>query len=261
MRSFMHLCTSQLPSTMPASLPRFFSSRIITPVNYLKTEANTGKIQELALRKTEQERELQQLISQQQLSPMLSERFQNKVVYTLQTDSPATLLAKGGLTAGSSSLMWTPENGNNHGFVCFSLLPEITTIFREKQLTIDKRDCYIYAFPLSGLFWLPGGPWRQVCSPGAFPLPAWWRARKVIDIKNGKVALGEIVGQNDPQENIQCVSFTKFMQNRLRKPLLLNVADEDYPEIYDIIDTPASAAFQHKITQHYHPNKTSNRLL
>jgi hypothetical protein len=135
-------------------------------------------------------------------------------------------------------------------FLCCLKLPPF---LRKKKYL--RRIAYMYAFPLTGLFWLPGGPWRQICSPGAFPLPEWWRARKVLDVEHQTIDLGKTTGQGNAPAN-SCESFKSYMENTVRIPLLLNVADEDYPEVYDITDTAESAKFQQQVAEYYKQKKT-----
>jgi hypothetical protein len=231
---------------------RLFSS-VSASVEFVTQQASEKSRRELVAHHQQQ-----QLILQQKYPTMLSHVFHHEIAYSLRTESPEEMLTRGGLLASGSfktNLDWSPDSGNNNGFICLSLLPGLTTIFMEKKLTANNSRAYIYAFPLSGLFWLPGGPWRQVCSPGALPTPLWWRAREVVDIENGKIKLGKTVGQGNTHPT-PCERFKSYLENSLQKPLLLNVADEDYPEIYEIEDTPETAIFQERVKEHYQQKKS-----
>jgi hypothetical protein len=248
MKSFTTLGKKLLPPSASSFQNRFFS-HFASPLMHLMTEtASAGQMKKLMAYKEQQERYLQT-----KYPLMLSRVFNKEIVYSLRMETPAEMIAGGGLRpsgGAEAALSWSIDSGNNTGFICFSLLPEVAVIFRERKSTTSNRRNYIYAFPMDGLFWLPGGPWRQVCSPGAFPVPSWWRAREVLDVNNNRVQLGPLIGQGQPHPH-SCERFESYLRNTVRAPLLLNKGDEDYPEIYEITDTPETELFQKQVAEHY----------
>jgi hypothetical protein len=252
MKSFITPGKQLLQTSASTFQNRFFSGFAPSPVRIMTEQPLAEKIRQLTAFKEQQERYLQR-----KYPHMLKCTFHQEIVYSLRTETPKEIIANGGLTTSSSILadiMWSIDSGNNAGMVCFSLLPEVSAIFRAKKLTASNSS-YLYAFPLNGTFWLPGGPWRQVCSPGAFPITPWWRAREVRDVNDNRVELGPLMGQGEPHPHT-CQRFESYLRNTLQAPILLNVADEDYPEIYEIIDTPETALFQKQVMEHYQKKST-----
>jgi hypothetical protein len=248
MKSFTTIGKQLLTPSISTFQNRFFSYFTSRPVHCIKERAPPEQIKKLMAQKEQQTHHLQK-----KYPLMLSRVFNREVVYALRMEPPAELIATGGIIPSNGTntpLSWSIDSGNNTGFVCFSLLPEVAAIFREKKLTASNRRSYIYAFPLDGLFWLPGGPWRQVCSPGAFPIPSWWRAREVLDVNNDHIQMGPLIGQGEAEPH-SCQRFESYLRNRVTAPILLNKGDEDYPEIYEIIDTPETELFQKQVMEHY----------
>jgi hypothetical protein len=248
MKSFTTLGKKLLQPSASTFQNRFFSHFSSPPVQLIRESAAAEQIKKLMAQKEQQTQVLQR-----KYPLMLSRVFNREVVYALRTETPTEMIATGGLIPSGGThtpLSWSIDSGNNTGFVCFSLLPEVSVIFREKKLTASNKRSYIYAFPLDGLFWLPGGPWRQVCSPGGFPIPSWWRAREVLDVSDSQVQMGPVIGQGEPLPH-SCQRFERYLRNTLYAPILLNRADEDYPEIYEIIDTPETELFQKQVAEHY----------
>lgn len=186
---------------------------------------------------------------------IMEEIFHGKVVYTLQSVPPEKMIQDGGLRAGEDLWFSNTGSGKNSGSICFSLLPEITTLFFSslKNGTTPHR-AYLYAFPLIGSFLLPGSKWREVISPGAFPLPPWWVVRELKEIRHeSQVLLGPLKGVPNCQgPYIRGEHFDKYCHNRLISPPALDYG-EDHPLEYNFtaIDTPFSAHFQQKVNKHY----------
>jgi hypothetical protein len=185
---------------------------------------------------------------------LMSIIFKGKIAYRLTGVSPEEMLETGGLPAGKDvSSLWVNQSGarGNAGSVCFSLLPDITTLF-VGNVTTPKKP-YLYAFPMTGEFIATGGVWRQIISPGAFPMPKWWLARELLEIADdNRVVLGPVIGQTGEA----CVDigerFYDFYENRLLKPNKVQRSDDTCdPEEYDIYDTSWTKNFQDFVHAHY----------
>jgi hypothetical protein len=200
---------------------------------------------------------------QQKYPGLLLKKFNQQIAYTLRPESPSELLHTGGLLAASHDL-WLSNTGSgkNTGSVCFSLLPEITTIFlafAQSKSKSKTRETYLYAFLLTGEFILPGGPWRQIISPGAFPLPPVWRARQFLGLDftaqrppSSCIRLGSLSGEGElsADNNPRLASYLNTKEHLLIQPRELSL-HADFPPEYDIQDTPESAEFQQKVEEHY----------
>lgn len=182
--------------------------------------------------------------------------FSGKIAYVLRDETPKEMVKTGGFLAHEKSF-WLSNtgSGDNSGSVCFSLLPEITSLFVR-----EGKPAYIYAFPLHGDFLLPGGPWRQIISPGAFPLTSAWRAREVLGFVSerrlhpvAKVKLGPVEGEGiwpESSDDSRLADYLNEKEHRLIKPTALLTSD-DHPQEYEIVDTVESENFQREVTEHY----------
>lgn len=189
---------------------------------------------------------------------LLSNALEGKVVYMLRPESPEQVLDQGGFHALKKNLWIAADVGNslsrsnNEGMVCFTLLPEITTIFLLNKSNLDQQEHYIYAIPLEGHNVYLGGQWRQIACPGAMPLPEFWRSRKVLDVINDKVVLGSVIGQGeDALVRASGEKYVNYQNNSaiiVPKDISIN---PDYPAFYDIQDTEMTKRFQEQVEAHY----------
>lgn len=187
---------------------------------------------------------------------ILEKTFYGKIAYTLQWQSPKETIAKGGFLSSSHLWLSNTGSGNNLGCICFSLLPEVAALFSRgsvpKSPFTSQKSLYLYALPLTGNFILPGSAWREVISPGAFPLPPFWLARELLNIDYKRnIILGELMtGANKinvvPGERMQA-----YLNNTLILPEELDFG-EDFPLSYRVIDTEASASMQHDVEAYYY---------
>jgi hypothetical protein len=191
---------------------------------------------------------------------LLKRNLHGKIVYTLSPQSPEEMIKIGGFKKTYSSLWLSSKSGNNSGCVCFSLLPEITALFRD-----HTKTNFLYAVVLQedDDLLLPGTRWRELISPGAFRIPneSFFAARQLLEIKeNGQLNLGPLIGRRGKDKNnliIQGEKFDQFCSNQLVLPKEINQGD-DYPLEFEIIDTPQSADFQKEIEIHY---QSSNKYI
>lgn len=174
-----------------------------------------------------------------------------RIVYRLCDLSPEEMVSNGGFKTNSKLHISTTGSGDNTGSICFSLLPEIAAIFNN-YFPQDKRR-YIYACLLTGGFFAPGGKWRQVISPGAFPIPSLWIAREVIEIKeNRELILGPMVGHaHKSQEVVWGDSFQAYSKPSLKLPKIIDYGSEDREIEFAIIDRLDSKKFQEKVSLYY----------
>lgn len=189
---------------------------------------------------------------------LMQKSFNGKIVYMLRTFAPETVLKHGGFTPKDPDL-WLSNtgSGSNRGSICFSVLPEVTTLFcHEATLRLGLGNPYIYAVPLFGDFLLPGGAFRQIISPGAFALPSWWMAREVKEMTHdGQILLGPPQGQWGRLDSLAAGErFDAFLEGRLIKPVSYEMG-EDYDPVFEIADTAYSKQFQEAVDQHYRAQK------
>lgn len=185
----------------------------------------------------------------QQLYPHLLQRaFSGKIVYTLQAIAPEVMIDRGGFKVRNDCRPWLSDSGSgdNKGCICFSLLPEVSLIFMSN--IPPNQKAYLYVFPLQGHFFLPGGNWRQIISPGAFPLTPWWIAREVVEVRGREVRLGTMVGHMGEAALIPGERFHHFKENILFKP---RQYEGEASTHFDIVDTPYTAHFQAEVKAHY----------
>ncbi len=188
------------------------------------------------------------------------QKFSGEIVYVLRGESPEEAVKAGGFLPRNKSL-WVASNGsgNSTGSICFSFLPEVAALFHASVVgKSPNKKAYLYAVPLHGVFVMPGGPWRQVLSPGAFPLPLSFRARELLgDCQNpdsptvDRLRLGPLIGEGELTG--PCPSFRDFMNTSeasLIKPKEFPTSD-DVPQEFDIIDTEISARFQQETEEYY----------
>lgn len=172
----------------------FFSSSMILPSNFRQLHAVSDplKIEELIKHK---ERMIQ--VMRNKFPNVMEGTFKHggQMAYRLCSLSPEEMVAKGGFKTLSKLYISNTGSGDNSGSICFSLLPAVTTIFDENIPRATKR--YIYACLLEGVFFAPGGKFRQIIIPGALPIPSLWMAKEVLSITQDRQAvLGPmIVGQ------------------------------------------------------------------
>ena len=196
---------------------------------------------------------------QEKYPEIMPVQFNGEIAFRLCRVSPEEMIKKGGFHAGSnetSDLWFNSYTGDNQGSICFSLLPEVVTVFTPH--IPNGKKAYLYAFPLVGDFLATGGRWRQVIAPGAFPITPWWAARELIQIKqDNQIELGPMVGHKGDIKLILDERFKAFYDNTLVKPQEYDLG-EDYPLEYEIKDTPATKVFQEKVEAHYrNPRKSS----
>lgn len=170
--------------------------------------------------------------------------FTGKIAYTARMETPQEMIARGGLMTGDNLWLSNTGSGDNKGAICFSFLPEIASLF------VRGNKATLYAFPLYGDFLCPGGKWRQVIAPGAFPITTAWLAREVIEVKNNKAYLGPIVGHawNFPASDAE--RFEHFLSEFLMSPPTIDFG-EDSPYEYVITDTAWTQTFHSEVMQHY----------
>jgi len=193
---------------------------------------------------------------------ILVSKMNGNIAYMLRSEPPDQIISQGGFVAHANIWFSNTGSGDSRGTICFSLLPEVTTIFLTNRVDLKaKKSAYIYACLLDGEFVFPGGKWRQVMSPGAFPLPNFWRVREVVNIKDDQVALGPVFGHGHSKPGIQGERYTDYMSNHLRIPKQIDVG-EDFPYEYDIQDTEMTALFQKDVSEYYQRplDKTSSLL-
>lgn len=225
------------------NLFRFFSTKVHV---FKNKQVPDIKIQKLNNRMEKAKNEMLKLYPE-----MLVRHFKDQVVYTLQSRTPEQILEEGGLTNSNSLWLSNTGSGDNRGSICFSLLPEVTTIFSNLHLNSEKL--YLYAFSLTGDFLLPGGRWRQVIAPSAFPLPSWWAVRKLLDIdpESRKINLGPLWVSDDKNlDLIEGERFEDYCKDRLIQPEAIDVG-EDFPLEFKIEDTLGSKQFQQEVLNHY----------
>jgi hypothetical protein len=191
--------------------------------------------------------------------------FDGLIAYCLRGETPEELRRAGALYPWVKEL-WLSNtgSGDNTGSVCFSLLPEVTTLFTSSASSKGgQRQPYLYAFPLHGNFLVPGGRWRQIISPGAFPLPAVWRARQLLGVESDKIILGRervklgpLTGAGEFKAG-SCPRFLAYLneaEHLLIKPQELPGSD-DFPQEFDIEDSESTEAFQSKVEAYYQAAK------
>lgn len=184
--------------------------------------------------------------------------FSGELAYTVRKHSPSDIIKKGGFK--SSSELWYsnvspahPDFGRNSGSICFSFLPEVTGLFLHR---IAKNITpYVIAVPLHGEYLLPGSEWREVISPGAFPLPKEWVARPVLKVCDRKMTLGSPMGffaKNSTSISPKHLSaFKKFLEcDEFELPELIDQG-EDYPLLPIIKDSEWTKELQEKIKKYY----------
>jgi hypothetical protein len=230
------------------NLFRFFSTKFphVKFQVFKNIQASDIKIQKLNNRMEQMRNEMLKLYPD-----MLVRNFKDQVVYTLQSRTPEQILEEGGLTNSNSLWLSNTGSGDNKGSICFSLLPEVTTIF--SNLHLNSTKLYLYAFSLTGDFLLPGGRWRQIIAPSAFPIPHWWAARKLLNIdpESRKINLGPLWVSDDKNlDLIKGERFKEYCDNNLIKPEEFDVG-EDFPLEFKIEDTLGSKQFQEEVQAHY----------
>ncbi|MBV9576622.1 MAG: hypothetical protein JO149_08360 [Gammaproteobacteria bacterium] len=180
---------------------------------------------------------------------LLKRRFEKKIVYTLSARAPEEMLKAGGLKKTCAELWLSMESGANSGCICFSLLPSITAIFKR-----SLKKAYIYAVVLNDEYFVPNSRWREIISPGAFPISSndFFAVRELLAIKaNGQLKLGPLMGQRGQERFLHGEQLAQFCSGRLMMPAAINQGD-DYPLEFAIKDTPYSAQFQKEVTAYYH---------
>lgn len=176
---------------------------------------------------------------------LLSKFFLEQVVYTVQKASPKQIIAQRGFIHPDKNLWYSNSGtGQTHGAICFSYLPEVAALFIRHE---DVSSYYLYAVILKKEeYFIPGSPWREVISPGAFFTQSFL-ARQILAIDcSGPLKMG-------PLFNHRWTHFNKvnalYLENRLCLPPGIDVG-EDYPLEYHIKDTPESAALQEEILRY-----------
>lgn len=185
---------------------------------------------------------------------LMSKQFDNKIAYRMSGESPEDVISAGGFIEKGNLCVSNTETGLNSGSVCFSLLPQICTIFYKQALEKSKHNtAFIYAMPLNGTFVIPGKEWSEVISPGAFPLPNSWFVRKVENISlEGQVTLGPIRIHGHEHHHVEAGEhFDLYLKNKLIRP------DESYAgedmTYFDIEKFHTSYTKQHlqEVEEHY----------
>lgn len=194
---------------------------------------------------------------------------EGKIVYRLCDRSPDELLKDGCFTPSTKEPWWNSDPyaydfGNNGGMVCFSFLPEITTLFAEK-IKKENKPPFLYAYQLKeseGEIIFPGGQWRQVCVAGELAIRAhdFLVGRELISIGlNNKVMLGPLISLNSAATKLKndlatCCQlgerFQDYCENRLIRPFSRYYSEGEPPE-YEIMDTPYTKKHQEIITAYY----------
>lgn len=174
-----------------------------------------------------------------------------RIVYRLCDISPAEMVKNGGFKSLSPLNLATTGSGDNTGSICFSLLPECAAIFND-HFPKDRKK-FMYACLLTGIFFAPGGKWRQVVTPGSLPIPRFWIAREVVDItQNRRMIFGPMIGHaHSRQDIIWGDSFKVFTQPSLKIPNIIDYGHEDKEIEFEIIDRPDSKKFQEKVNLYY----------
>lgn len=234
------------------SLFRLLSTQPFAQLRYsaqtIQTKINPQNISKLTKTQTSAQKEL--LARQPYL---MQEKFHGKIVYTASRMTPEEIIDVGGITKNGKPYVLNTETGHNDGCVSFSLLPQITTLFYQYELErSQKQQVHLYAFPLFGEMICPGKQWFEVISPTAFPLPAWWLARKIEKIhSDGKVILGPLCGQfgNVPALE-KGEDFHHFINNTIVKPQSSHISENLVFDV-DSIATPYALNFIEKVSRHY----------
>lgn len=231
----------------------FGSQKFILPSTaiLLKQRPDYNNVNNLA-----QIKERKLLEMKQKYPHILEQTFNGKMVYTLQSRSPEELIRNGGFKNRNELWLSNTRSGNNKGCICFSLLPEVTTIFSKNYTNMPRNKLYLYAFPLFGNFLIPGGRWRQIISPGAFPLPSFWMCREFIGIDyQHKVMLGLLHVYNEKSKYIPGEKCNNYIENNLIAPIEKTLGG-DSPSEFEINDTAYSAAFQAATKNYYSASRT-----
>ncbi|KTC68096.1 hypothetical protein Lbir_2698 [Legionella birminghamensis] len=230
---------------------RFFSSLPDTLVNSnfktFRAEPDPLKVQELV----EQQKKMTDRMEKQYPGVLRGRFTPGRIVYRLCTTSPEEMIHAGGFqTKDNIFVARHSETGLNRGSICFSLLPEVAAVFYDQLPSQPKK--YIYACVLEHYF-APGGKWRQVIVPGAFPVPAIWIAREVTGLTvQRELTLGAMVGQIDSQKKLLWGEhFKNFTLSHLTMPQILDYGNEDQSMEFDIIDCPQSREFQQQVERYY----------
>jgi hypothetical protein len=193
---------------------------------------------------------------EQKYPHVLEQVFHGKMVYTLQSMPPEELIKSGGIKSTNELWLSNTHSGDNKGSICFSVLPEITTIFSKNYTNTARKKLYMYAFPLFGNFLIPGGMWRQIISPGAFPLPSFWLCREFIGVDHQhKVMLGPLHVYNERVNYIPGEKCSNYIENNLIAPIEKTLGG-DSPLEFEIKDTAYSAAFQMVVKNHYSASRS-----
>ncbi|RDI39072.1 hypothetical protein [Aquicella lusitana] len=242
--------SSHQPTTKNTA--HFSSSSIKLPkdFNLLTAQTTYQAVTHLAAIKGKKSEEIKTKYPQ-----LLEHFFHGKIAYTLQYKSPEEVIKNGGLLSRKDLWVSNTRSGYNDGCICFSLLPEVTAIFSRGSIhsssTKKTSKPYIYAFPLTGNFFIPGSQWREIISPGAFPLTRFWMCRELLDIDHqNKIHLGPIQGHIGKMDIIHGERLEAYLQNKLVKPNEIDFG-EDFPLEFDINDTDESAKFQKAVKEHY----------
>lgn len=231
----------KLCSTTPFSYLRYSAQTVLS-------QPNPQNIAQLTKIRNNSQKEL--LTRQPYL---MQEKFQGKIVYTACRMTPEEVIARGGITEGGKPTVINTETGHNDGCVSFSLSPQITALFYEYELKRSlQKQVHIYAFPLFGEVICPGKQWFEVISPNAFPLPAWWLARKIEKVHhNGKVVLGPLLGKFGRVPALEKgEDFHHFINNTITLPDLHYTGESMVFDV-DGIATKYARDFKEKVSKHY----------
>ena len=152
----------------------------------------------------------------------------NRIAYALTHESPEKVIKQGGLMA------------EKH-YVRLHYLPEAAAL----HVNESHLPMYLVATIASGKFIIPHNRELILWSPDAYPLlHPFYVSRQILDVKNGKLVLGEPVGIRR-QKGIPLVGegLKEFMSGEIIKPKTAN----------DIILTKNAEILWQKIQDHYKP--------
>lgn len=178
-----------------------------------------------------------------------------RIVYRLCTTPPGEMIKNGGFRTNDELFVAAnSETGLNKGSICFSLLPEVAAVFYDQLPSNQKK--YLYGCLLKGVYFAPGGKWRQVIVPGAFPLPSVWMAREVMGLTKARsLHLGPLSGHFDCQEKvIWGDKIHDFTKDHLQMPEIIDYGNEDQAMEFFIEDSEDSRKFQEQVDVFYKRN-------
>lgn len=181
------------------------------------------------------------------------------VAYRVDTRSPEEMKKTGAFLPHNKSISIANQIDNplNEGFVSWTLLPEVASIFASDLMRKGHKEVYFYAQHIDKAY-LMDGSWCQLAVP-AVPLAETWCARKVEAIEHDKVIVGELISSKNLSDiesshkqashagDIRDASLAEFADFVKTKtiPLPKQIAiSEDCPPEYDIKQTKVTEKFQ-----------------